>query len=482
MNLKNELTEEFLYRRLAQKIAEQIETGVFRVGERLSSIRKMSGQERVSLSTVMQAYQLLESRELIEARPQSGFYVRFRRENLLPEPKTSSPSKKLIKTKVGNLLAKGHSAMLGGDYVAFGAALPDPKILPIAKLNSLATALSRRFAHATNTYSLPPGNVELRRQIAKRSLDWGGRLMIDDIVTTSGTTEAMSLCLRAVTKFGDTIAVESPTYFGLLQLAESLGLNIVEIPMNPRYGMCLDSLENLLNRYKIAACVGVLNFNNPLGSLMPDENKKRLVTMLEERDIPLIENDIYGDLYFGSGRPINAKSFETKGLVMLCSSVSKSLAPGYRVGWTAAGKFKEVVEQTQLVSTLSPPALQQMAVAEFMHNGSYDRHLNRLRNCFAEQVKSVSMAITEYFPADTGITRPQGGFVLWVELLKNIDSAELQKKAFAEHISINPGTLFSARDNYKNFIRISCGQPWSDKLKDAVIKLGRLTEQLIRAK
>jgi DNA-binding transcriptional MocR family regulator len=267
----------------------------------------------------------------------------------------------------------------------------------------------------------------------------------------------------------------------LLQLAESLGLNIVEIPMNPRDGMCLDSLENLLNRHQISACVGVLNFNNPLGCLMPNKNKKRLVMMLEERNIPLIENDIYGDLYFGSGRPINAKSFEKKGLVMLCSSVSKSLAPGYRVGWAAAGKFKEAVEQIQLVSTLSPPTLQQMIVAEFMHNGSYDRHLNRLRNCFADQVKSVSIAINEYFPANTGITRPQGGFVLWVELPKKIDSTELQKKAFAERISINSGTLFSVRDTYKNFIRISCGQPWSDKLKEAVIKLGRLTQQLLEA-
>lgn len=205
----HQVGEDHLYRRLATKIVKQIDAAVLRPGERIPAVRKMSVQEGVSLSTVMQAYMLLESRGFVEARPQSGFYVRLRREKLPPEPKTSAPSPSVTKVGVTGLLAKGHAAMLDRSYVPFGAALPNPTLLPTAKLNRISAALSRRVARATDTYSLPPGNAELRRQLAKRSMDWGGVLTADEFVMTSGATEAMSLCLRAVTKFGDTIAVES---------------------------------------------------------------------------------------------------------------------------------------------------------------------------------------------------------------------------------------------------------------------------------
>jgi len=474
MNSNQKFDDKHLYRRLAGKIIKQINSGVLRTGERIPAVRKMSVQERVSVSTVMQAYLMLESRGFVEARPQSGYYVRFRRESFLPEPKTSKPSGAVKKVALNSLLAKGQAAMLDHSIIPFGAALPAGELLPTAKLNRISAALSRRAVRAISSYNLPPGNPELRRQLAKRSLDWGCALTPDDFVLTMGATEAMSLCLRVVTNPGETIAVESPTYFGVLQLAESLRLNVIEIPMNPRSGMCLDSLEVLLQTHKIAACVGILNYNNPLGSLMPDENKRRLVQMLAEKAIPLVENDVYGDVYFGEERPRTATSFARAGLVMLCSSFSKTLAPGYRVGWTAPGKFKAEVEKVQLVSTLSTPALPQMTIAEFSQSGLYDRHLRQLRTAFAAQIESAALAVADYFPSNTKITRPQGGFVLWIELPKNVDSTKLQASALAENVSINPGALFSASGKYRNFIRLSCGHPWSNKFNEAVKTLGRL--------
>lgn len=474
MHSNQQFDDKHLYRRLAGKIIKQINSGVLRTGERIPAVRKMSVLERVSISTVMQAYLTLEGRGYVEARPQSGYYVRFRRESFLPEPKTSKPSGAVKKVALNNLLAKGQAAMLDGSFVPLGAAMPAPELLPTAKLNRIAAALSRRAVRAVSSYNLPPGNLELRRQLAKRSLDWGCALAPEDLVLTMGATEAMSLCLRAVTNPGETIAVESPTYFGVLQLAESLRLKVVEIPMNPRSGMCLDSLEILLRQNKIAACVGILNYNNPLGSLMPDENKRRLVRMLAEKEIPLVENDVYGDLHFGEVRPHTAKSFDQSGLVLLCSSFSKTLAPGYRVGWTAPGKFIAEVEKLQLVSTLSTPALPQMTIAEFLQSGLYDPHLRQLRTTFAAQIERTAHAVAEYFPPNTKITRPQGGFVLWIELPKNVDSTKLQAAALAENISINPGALFSASGKYRNFIRVSCGHPWSDKFDEAAKTLGRL--------
>lgn len=244
--------------------------------------------------------------------------------------------------------------------------------------------------------------------------------------------------------------------------------------MNPLSGMCLNSLEILLEKTKIAACVGILNFNNPLGCLMPDANKQRLVETLARRNVPLIENDVYGDLHFAEIRPRAAKSFDQTGLVLLCSSVSKTLAPGYRVGWTVPGKFKTEVEKLQLVTTLSTPALPQMTVAEFMQSGLYDRHLRQLRTALAAQIERITLAITEYFPQNVKMTRPQGGFVLWVELPGKIDATKLQTAALAENISINPGSLFSASGRYRNFIRLSCGHPWSDKLVEAFKRLASL--------
>ena len=474
MGLNQESEDKVLYRRLANKIIGQINSGALRVGERIPALRKTSAQERVSISTVMQAYLTLESRGFIEARPQSGFYVRFRRENLPPEPRVSKPSAAIKRVALDDLPAKNRAALFDSEFVPLGSAQPASELLPAAKLNRISAALSRRATRLVSGYNLPPGNLELRRQIAKRSLDWGCAFAPDEIVLTNGATEAMSLALRAVTKPGDTIAVESPTYFGILQLAESLALNVVEIPMSPRYGMCLDALDALLAAHEIAACVGILNFNNPLGSLMPDQNKKRLVEMLAKKSIPLIENDVYGDIHFGETRPLVAKSFDRAELVILCSSFSKTLAPGYRVGWTAAGGFQAEVEKLQLVGTLSTPALPQLTIAEFLQSGFYDRHLRSLRAALARQIESTAFAIAEHFPPLPKITRPPGGFVLWIELPKNIDATKLQAAAAREKISINPGAIFSASGKYRNFVRLSCGQPWSEKLNAAIKTLGQL--------
>lgn len=294
----------------------------------------------------------------------------------------------------------------------------------------------------------------------------------DDIVTTCGTMEALNLCLRAVAKPGDTIAIESPTFYGILQA--SLGMRALEIPTHPRDGIDLDALEQAIKKNKVKACLLIPNFNNPLGCCMPDNNKKQLVEMLGRREIPLIEDDIYGDIYFGAARPKTAKAFDKEGLVLLCSSFSKTIAPGYRVGWTAPGRFKAQVEHLKSMNTIATATLPQMAVARFLESGGYDRHLRKLRKALATQVQRVTLAVRQYFPEGTRITRPTGGFVLWVELPKSVDSLELYRKALEKKISIAPGPIFSAKQKYQNFIRLSCGQAWSDSLEQALKTLGRL--------
>ena len=466
-----------LYEAVAQDIANLVRDGTLRPGERIPSVRRLSVQKRVSISTVLQAYSVLENTGVIEARPQSGYYVRAKRERPL-EPALSSPSAAATFVGVNALVERTLVARKRSGIVPLGEACPSPELLPTAKLRRLLASVSARHAVSLTAYAFPPGNEKLRRQIARHALDGGCNLHGDDIIVTNGCMEALNLCLRAVAKAGDTIALESPTYFGLLQIIESLGMKALEIPTHPRDGISIEALELATRKRGVKACVVMANVGNPLGSVMPDERKRRLVALLAERDIPLIEDDVYGDLYYGAARPRTAKAFDRAGMVLLCSSFTKALAPGFRVGWVAPGRFRAQVEMVKFINSVATPEILQLTLAEFLESGGYERHLRALRRTFAQQVQRTSAAIFDYFPAGTRVTRPQGGFVLWVELLPRCDALRLHREALAENIGLMPGPMFSAAKNaYRNCLRLSCGYPWSSRIDQALLRLGELAKQ-----
>lgn len=467
-----------LYEKLALRVSSLIEQGALKPGTRVPSVRRLAREQKVSISTVLQAYILLEDRGFIEARPQSGFYVRLQTSTLPPEPKISKPACQATAVKVSDLVSNIFREARDPNLVQLGAACPSPELFPNTRLNRILAAQARKAGASANTYDFPPGLLALRQQIARRSLGMGCSLSPDEIVTTVGAMEAVNLCLRAVAGPGDIIAIESPTYYGHLQAIESMGMVALEIPTDPREGLCLDHLETALKENPVKAVLAMPNFSNPLGSQMSDENKERLVDMLGKRGIPLIEDDVHSDLGFDEGRPRPAKAFDTKGLVMLCSSFSKTLAPGHRVGWVAPGRYQARVEKLKFISTVATQTLSQMAIAEFLKSGGYDHHLRSLRRAFCTQMQVASQAISKYFPEGTKLTRPRGGFVLWVELPKHVDSLDLHRKALAERISIIPGPIFSAKQKFRNFIRISCGEPWSERTEWAFRRLGQLAGQL----
>ena len=470
-----------LYARIASNLSELIHDGVLRTGDRIPSVRRASRQHNVSLTTAVQAYLALENRGLIEARPKSGFFVRHRPHLALDEPAISHPTRNAPPNDSNSLVTALFDATMRSDMVQLGAGLPNLSLLPVQKLNRMLASAARRLGPASFQYDMPPGCAALRRALARRALDWGVKVSPDEIVTTSGCMEALMLCLRAVTRPGDTVAVESPTYFGLIQLMDQLQLKPLEIPTHPRTGIDLDALEKSLRSRRVAACLAVPNFNNPLGSLMPNDAKQRLVAMLARREIPLIEDDLYGDLHFGPDRPHVAKSFDSKGLVMLCGSFTKSLAPGYRVGWMMPGRFIEKAKCLKFTSTGATATLPQFALADYMANGGYDHHLRGLRHALKRQMEQIGHAVAESFPREIKMTRPTGGIVLWVELPPRVDSLRLQAKAFAEKISIAPGPMFSPRNQFRNFIRLSCGEPWSAKIERAIGLLAYLVKQQMGA-
>src|SRR5262245_28920621 len=358
--------------------------------------------------------------------------------------------------------------------VPFVAGCISDELFPSRRLNLIVRRiLARRPLHSAR-YDMPPGVEALRRQIARRSPDLGCRFAPDDITITSGALEAIQLALRATVRPGQAVAMESPTYFGVLEAGISLGMKVVEIPTHPRTGMDLDQLARAIRRDRIKACVTMPNCHNPLGFVLPDDTKKALVELTARNGVAVIEDDIYGDLVLNGPRRRTAKSFDRDGLVLLCSSFSKVLSPGYRVGWVAGGRFHDEINRLKFLTSVASGSLPQLAVAEFLETGGYDRHVKRLRVSIAEQPERVRHAVARYFPAGTRVSRPAGGHMLWVELPARTDGDQVFRDALAHRISVLPGTIFSASRRYRNYLRLSCGQVWSEEHERALVTLGRL--------
>ncbi len=469
-----------LYEHLASEILQQIGAGTFRAGDRLPSVRQARLQKNLSVTTVLQAYRLLEDRGVIEARPQSGYYVRSQllQNREMATPEASPPLLDPRHVQVDELVRRLIRDSTRPELTQFGAAVPSPDLLPTARINRILARLTRLDDPRYNTCGILEGCRELRAQVARRMYLAGCRLSPDEILITSGCTEAIHLMLLTVCRPGDLVAVESPTYFGLLQSLEALGLRALEIPTHHQDGISLEALAFALEHHPVRAVLLIPNFNNPLGSRMPDEHKRRLVELLERHDIPLIEDDLYGELSFDHQRPSVCKAYDRQGLVMLCSSFSKDISPSYRVGWVAGGRYQEKIERLKFATNLGTAVLPQLAIAEFIEGGGYDHHLRKMRRAYAQRVSQMADAVLRSFPEGTRVTDPAGGFVLWVQLPEEVDSVVLYQRAVASGITLAPGHVFSATPKYRNYIRLNAAY-MSAKTERDVQRLGGLIGESI---
>ncbi len=482
MTFNNTLTttiaEDFLYQQIADRLASQIKSQLLKTGDKLPSVRALSHEQGISLSTAYKAYVQLEIKGLIEARPKSGYYVRYTPARSFDQQKQEKPTKETKKLSLDEMISLVYRNYTNESIIRLSRAAPALSLVPQAKLNKSMIEAIRRSPDSCINYDSIQGNENLRKQIARFAFSWGGNVSADDVITTQGCMEALGFCLRAVTKPGDAVAIESPTYFGIFTTIQSLGLKIVEIPADPVAGLDLYYLEQAITEKQIKACLFVPSYSNPLGYCMSDERKKEMVDLLARHEVPLIEDDIYGEIYFGKTRPRTCKSFDKTGLVMFCSSVSKSLAPGYRVGWCIPGKFKEQIITLKLMHALSSAAPTQAAIAHFLETGRYDLHMRNLRRALHTQCMRYTQAIVEYFPGDIKVSRPEGGYGLWVELNKSVNAFELYEQALAFNIVISPGQIFSTDSRFTNFIRISFGIPYSEEIDRCLKKLGELIKRL----
>ncbi len=470
------------YELLARELEQQIAAGVLRPGDRLPSVRQTCASRGMSPSTVFQAYYLLESRGLVRAAPRSGYFVAARAGGvLLAEPQTSEPQSGSRPVEVNDLIYACLGSARARDIVPFGSAFPSPTLFPLDRLRRALVSSTRRLEPWNMVEDLPPGNLRLKREIAKRYLRQGLAVPTDEIVLTHGAMEALNLCLNAVARPGDAVVVESPTFYVALQALQRLGLRAIEVPTHVREGIDLGRLAQVIELYRPKACWLMTNFQNPLGSLMPETKKRDLVDLLARHDLPLIEDDVYAELYEGKVAPLPAKAYDRRGLVLHCSSFSKCLAPGYRVGWAAPGRLAREVERLKLMTSLSGSIPVQAALAEYLQEGGYDRHLRSLRLSLQVQRDSLFDAVNRNFPDGTKVVRPAGGYFVWVELPAGVDAMALHQAALAQRISLAPGPMFSPRGEFQHHIRLTCGQPWDEALERAMRTLARLVDDAPRS-
>jgi DNA-binding transcriptional MocR family regulator len=468
----------YLYRQVIDLITENIDAGTLRSGDRLPSLRKMSQSAGVSIPTVRQAYIELERQRRIESRPQSGFYVRPLSGNDIVNPAPSSRGQPVC-LNCRSLMERVYDGINNPDLVPLGIANP---CMAKSAAKSLHRAMKRVMARSEERslgYSSTLGETSLRRQIAYHYLDTiGAQVEPEHIAISNGGQEALLLALQAVASPGDIIAVETPTYHGLLELIDSLGMLAIEVETCPEEGVTLGELRRTLEQHDVRACMFSTTLGNPLGVTMPEHDRLRMVEILEEFDTVLIEDDVYGDLRFDGVRPVPAQFLKNSDRIITCGSFSKTVAPGYRIGWIVTERYIDEIARLKRAFSCSSGLLQQLTLADFLASGDYARHLKVLRPILKQNADRMSALVAEHFPATTRTSRPVGASVLWLEMPASVDAIQLFDEAMAVGISIAPGQIFSPSNRYSNFLRLSYGHPWSEKTEDALRWIGQRIGEL----
>jgi len=468
------------YQHLARLLAQRINQGLYVCGERLPSVRALSKEHGVSISTVQQAYYLLEEQRLITPQPRSGYFVTPHK-SAHPMPALTRPPQHPVDVTQWEAVLEQMNMRQQPGIMQFGDCTPDltqPTLKPLWKIISrIGQQQDIRLLRYEHFYGAP----ELREQVARLAVDSGCHLTPEEIVATNGCHEALSIAIRAVCQAGDIVAVESPGYHGILQILHGLNVKVIEIPTDSQTGISLEALELALDQWPVKAVIVVPNCNNPLGFIMPERRKRALLALAQRFDIAIIEDDVYGELAWEYPRPPAIKAFDSDGRVLLCSSFSKTLGPGLRVGWVVPGRYLDRVLHMKYIVTGASVQQTQLAAAEFVRQGFYPAHLRRMRQCYQRNLDAFTAAVLQHFPCGICVTRPQGGYLLWIELPEAVDTAWLNKQMHENQIQIAAGALLSASGKYRNCLRLNYGMPFTAEVEKALVKMGTAAGEYLPA-
>lgn len=463
----------FKYEEICRHYSLAIEKGILKSGDKMDSLRKTAEHFDCSLSVAMQAYGELERRGFIRPVEKSGFFIQNRSGENVPQPQNYShslePRESLPSSMIGTVMAMSRRS----DFLPFSATIPDLSLLPVGKLASMIAESAKGDRLYINHYTDRNGEEELRAELARLMLRRGVLVSPGEIVVTNGCTEALHLAVSAVTEPGETVALESPAYLGMITMLRDMKRKVLEIPTRADRGMDLDRLEEALEGQMVRAVVLSPEFQNPLGSVMSDADRQRICSMAEEKGFTIIEDDTYGDSAFVEKSRKSLKSFDRCGTVVYCSSLSKTLSPGLRMGWMLPGKHLDVISERKQVSGLGGTVLLERTMARFLREGYYDLHMKSFRKKIAAQTWEMRGLAEKHFPEGTKISSPSGGYFLWIEMDESVDSLELFRWAFERKIGIIPGPVYSASGKFRNCIRLSCGSPVTKRTARGMESLGR---------
>lgn len=462
----------YLYQELTDSIRKDIESGQRQPGERMPSLRALCLAKKLSKSTVLSAYSHLEMEGLLESRPRSGYFVKVPYKILEPinaqrgsnpnsVPLTVSTDKVMI-----NIMDRG---------AAFDVLPSKDNDYENRELRQcLSRSFRRQSSYQQNYYNPPQGSEELRLQIVNQLHAGGSHLHCDDIIITSGCQSALLMALMATTKPGDVVAIESPGFYGAIQLIEALGLRILELPSSPTGGIDIDSLEDAFKRWQVSVLIVSPCYSTPTGSCLSDRDKQSILALCLGFDVAIIEDDIYGELTFGLDRPRTLHSYDETGNVLLCSSLSKCLSRDLRIGWIAPGKYQQEISRLKIITSLSTSSSLQAGITDYMQRGFFERYLRKKRIHLSKQCIQLQHLIPELLPTAVSWTRPAGGLTLWLELPQSVNTTELYRQALEKGITITPGALFTSQHKYQNFLRLSFAHEWTEGRISALAEVGNI--------
>ena len=476
----SKVKQDFKFRQVMDVIVNMVQNEVLKPGDKVPSLRKMSEDQSVSISTVMQAYMELESVGMLEAKPQSGFYVSKGTYKQTEHITKTKPSRKPVQVTKSQHITKILLDMVNPEIIPLGCGIPSIDLLPEKDLLSIMKKVLNMHSRSNIEYGDTQGSKFFRQQIAYYMNMNGNSVHSDNIIVTNGASEGMSLALRALTSPGDLILMESPSYFGFMHLLETSKVFAMELPTCPEWGIEVDDLHQAVKKYGVKAVLLQPNYGNPLGHTYPEEIKKEIVEICSKYNVPIIEDDINGDFAHNGKRGSNLKKYDTDGNVIHISSFSKTISSGLRIGWVEAGKYFDQILRQKIASSLATSEINQLTIAHYLASGKYPRHMRKMNNAIKGQIESFKMKILKYFPEGTKVSEPEGGFVLWVELPEGTDTGVVFERAVEEKISFTPGGIFTTQERYNNCMRINCGYPVDERIERGIARLGELCEENLR--
>lgn len=447
---------------LAISLKHFIETGTWKANEKLPSLRQQVEISGFSLITVMNAYKELEAQGLIYSKEKLGYFV-------TENPLQVALAKKVIvneKIEINSLVFRYLKSIQSERIIPLGSAFPDSQLLYSPKLMQTLAQQAKYRVGYEQMPSLPPGNYELRKLIAQRYCMQGIPTDPSDIVITTGGLDALNLSLRTMTQVGDYILLQETIFYGAWQVAENLGLKVITIPEHPEHGLDLEAFEKAITSYPIKVCLLMLNSHNPIGFTVSDKIKFELAKLLHQYEIYLIEDDVYEELYYDQKRPRSMKYYDQQNLILHCSSFSKTLGAGFRVGWVYAGKFSDHIQHLQLMSTVSVNSFIQNALVDYVSHRHYEKHLKTLRKTLKKIKNQYFNYLKKNLPQNCSVHYYPSGYFLWVTLPENIESNHIYESMIQNNISIAPSLLFYRKNKKYNHIRINC----SFEINDGIIK------------